>query len=296
MKLVGMIAWCGTVLLAACTTNPPDPRSDDTPTKGDILVLADEDFRIILESEKFAFESIYENAKVRITYLPEAELLKRMMDDSVRVVFTTCLPGAEQEAYFRTRNLSPDVVPVLTDGIALVQGLKAADGTITLDQLRASISEGAQPRALFDGAGTGVVRSLVDSLFAGNASQVRTASTMANTDSLVRRIAIDDRSVGLLSFARISDLDNPACRALREGLTLCAVSDTGAAVLPNQSTLADGSYPLRRTLYALLVEGRSGLGTGFVSFVAGHKGQRIILKSGLAPIRVPARNVEIINR
>jgi hypothetical protein len=38
----------------------------------------------------------------------------------------------------------------------------------------------------------------------------------------------------------------------------------------------------------LVVENKSGLGTGFASFVAGHKGQRIILKRGLAPAHTPA--------
>jgi phosphate transport system substrate-binding protein len=45
----------------------------------------------------------------------------------------------------------------------------------------------------------------------------------------------------------------------------------------------------------VLAEGKSGLGTGFVSFVANHKGQRIILKLGLAPHKIPAREVEIVH-
>jgi phosphate transport system substrate-binding protein len=32
---------------------------------------------------------------------------------------------------------------------------------------------------------------------------------------------------------------------------------------------------------------------GFASFVAGDIGQRIILKSGLLPIRIPTRNITI---
>jgi hypothetical protein len=39
-----------------------------------------------------------------------------------------------------------------------------------------------------------------------------------------------------------------------------------------------------------------GLAPALVSFVAGHKGQRIILKSGLAPHKVPAREVLIVER
>ena len=75
-----------------------------------------------------------------------------------------------------------------------------------------------------------------------------------------------------------------------------SLSDSSSAVFPNQSTLADGSYPLRRPVYMVLCEGKSGLGTGFVSFVANHKGQRIILKHGIAPNKVPPREVEIVSQ
>jgi phosphate transport system substrate-binding protein len=71
--------------------------------------------------------------------------------------------------------------------------------------------------------------------------------------------------------------------------------DTLPAFFPSQGTLADRSYPLRRQVVMVLAEGKSGLGTGFVSFVANHKGQRIILKLGLAPQKIPAREVEIVH-
>jgi phosphate transport system substrate-binding protein len=38
---------------------------------------------------------------------------------------------------------------------------------------------------------------------------------------------------------------------------------------------------------------RAGLGMGFVSFVAGEKGQLMILKSGLVPASMPVRVVQI---
>jgi len=40
-------------------------------------------------------------------------------------------------------------------------------------------------------------------------------------------------------------------------------------------------------------ESFSGLGSGFISFVAGEKGQRIILKSGLVPATMPIRLVKV---
>jgi phosphate transport system substrate-binding protein len=38
---------------------------------------------------------------------------------------------------------------------------------------------------------------------------------------------------------------------------------------------------------------RTGLGTGFVSFVANERGQLIILKSGLVPARQPERRIQL---
>ena len=51
-------------------------------------------------------------------------------------------------------------------------------------------------------------------------------------------------------------------------------------------------YPLCRELYVISREGRTGLGTGFASFVAGDNGQRIFLKAGLVPATVPVRLVQ----
>ena len=64
---------------------------------------------------------------------------------------------------------------------------------------------------------------------------------------------------------------------------------------PSQNNIAEAKYPLARDLYIINGQGYSGLGMGFASFVAGDIGQRIILKSGLMPARVPGRKIIIRN-
>lgn len=280
--------------LVACKGKAPDPQRDDVPTKGDILIVADEDAQRIIEAQLLVFQSIYADATVRVRYLPESDLRGAMRNDSVRVVFTSTLPGAEEVAFFRSRNLFPDDVPVLTDAIAVVKGLGASVDSISLEEIKQALIGASSTRVLFEDARSGVLRSVVDSLLAGDAGALKNVAAVEGADSLLARLARTPNAIGLIAFAHISDLDDPACRALRERMTLCRVSSKGAAILPNQSTLADGQYPLRRKLYAVLKEGKTGLGTGFVSFVAGHKGQRIILKSGLAPQTVPGRDVELV--
>jgi phosphate transport system substrate-binding protein len=65
---------------------------------------------------------------------------------------------------------------------------------------------------------------------------------------------------------------------------------------PDQNNIAEGKYALSRELYIVNCQGFSGLGMGFASFVAGDIGQRIILKSGLLPYKVPPRKLSIRNQ
>ncbi|HEY0977652.1 MAG TPA: hypothetical protein VGE21_09290, partial [Flavobacteriales bacterium] len=124
------------------------------------------------------------------------------------------------------------------------------------------------------------------------------AQALPDVDAVLDRVSKDPATVGLIPFNSISDLDDPMMQARRGKVRLLSVSasEDTPAVLPSQSTLADRQYPLGRVVHVVLTEGRSGLGTGFVSFVANHKGQRIFLKRGVAPMKVPTRDVEIVHQ
>lgn len=287
------------LLLVACDGAPSDPATDDSPTYGTVLILADQDLKPLLDDQERMFEATYDDAALEIRYLPERKLLTAMLNDSVRAVFGYFRPGGEQDGYFRKRNMVPHVEVVATDAIAIVAAKNSPVDSLPLDTLRLLLSgEDGSRKALFDDPSGGVVRSLVDSLFQGNASLLKNAVAVNSAEELMTRVAHDTATIGLLSFSRISDLDDPSHRALRDSVKLLRISDSPnvPALLPTQGTLADGRYPLRRSVYMLVTEGKSGLGTGFASFVAGHKGQRIILKQGIAPAHVPAREVMIVTQ
>lgn len=295
--LIGLLVLLGT----GCKYTAPDPYTDDTPTSGKILVLADEDCRAVIDKELMVFSALYRKAEVNVRYMSEADLLKAMLNDSVRCVITTVDPGGEQESYFHQRRISAPIVPIYESGIAALVSPDNPLERLDLLQLAALLGRDSTrlsggPESgllpLFAGAGSGVARLLGDSL---GIPHIR-GQALADVPAVVDQVARNPRALGLVPFEAISDLDNPAMRALRERVRIVPIarSPSARAVLPSQSTLADGSYPLRRTVKMILTEGKSGLGTGFVSFVANHKGQRIILKLGVAPTIIPPRNVELV--
>jgi phosphate transport system substrate-binding protein len=216
-------------------------------------------------------------------------------------VVTTALPGGEQDDFFKARKLEAESVPVCTDAIAVVVNKACRTTGLSRASLKYLLqNETDRPQgdwsAIIAGAESGTARTLVDSLQLDPA--LLRARAGVDVPAVIASVEADSSVLGLVPFVSISDLDNPDMRALRDRVKLLPIarSDTCKAFLPTQGTLADGSYPLRRQVYMVLTEAKSGLGTGFVSFVANHKGQRILLKSGLAPHKVPAREVEIVHQ
>lgn len=289
----------GLLLLAACRFDAPDPTKEDTPTQGRVLILADADCAAMVERELGIFHSFYKKADITVRYLDEADMLRAMMNDSVRCVITTVEPGAEQDAYYRSRNITPPVVPLYHSAIAVVVGPASGLSQLDMGQVARLLGkEGAEQapdtlQAIFAGKGSGLARLLKDSLGIG---QLR-AQALADIPAVVEQLERSPRSVGFLPYEAISDLDDPRVQALRERVRILPVAGQGGGPpgLPSQSTIADGSYPLLRTVKAIVTEGKSGLGTGFVSFVANHKGQKIILKLGIVPITVPERIIDIVH-
>ena len=90
----------------------------------------------------------------------------------------------------------------------------------------------------------------------------------------------------------------PKIEKYLKNITVLNVKGLGKAdyFAPSQNNIAEGTYPLARDLFIINCQGSSGLGMGFASFVAGEIGQRIILKSGLLPIRIPGRKILIKNK
>src|SRR5690606_185109 len=89
--------------------------------------------------------------------------------------------------------------------------------------------------ALFAGPGSGVARLLMDSLHIGSLR----AKALPDLAAVVDQVARDPRSIGFLPFEAISDLDDPAQRALRGKVRLLPIARNGASppVLPSQSSL-----------------------------------------------------------
>src|ERR1044071_2211367 len=149
-------------------------------------------------------------------------------------------------------------------------------------------------KIVFDHQNSSIARFVRDSLLNGAPLPANTFAAGDNT-AVVDYISKDKTAVGLIGVSWISDHDDSVANRFLGSINVVGLKNEGQDdyYKPYQAYIAQKFYPLTRDIIINIREGRAGLGTGFTSFVAGEKGQRVILKAGLVPATMPIRLVQI---
>lgn len=292
-------------LLFSCNSNPNAPFND-TPTSGKVAIAADETLSPLVQAELDTFHGLYRYANVNLSYKQETELFKALVNDSVKVIIASRRLRTDEEAYFKSRHLIPVTTKIAIDALALIVNRENSDSLLMISQLKDILSgktnswQQISPASklndiafVFDNKGSSTVRFLQDSLLNGNPFPANCFAVNTNKEVL-EYVEKNKNAIGVIGLSWISDHDDSRVIDFLSRIKVMALTDKANPipedyVKPYQAYVALKQYPLTREVYMINREGRAGLGTGFVSFVAGDAGQRIIRLSGLLPATMPVR-------
>lgn len=298
------------LLLSGCFKRSPADEYTDTPTTGNVGIAVDETLEPVIDAELQVFHAVYQYANIRPKYLPEAEAIKLLLLDSVRLAITSRPLNEKEKAYFHSRKFFPQEVPFAVDGIAVLVNQTNSDTLFTVSQLRkimlGEITEWKQLnpdsklgkiQLVFDHPESSIVRFVADSIIKKGKFSSEISAMERNTD-VADFVSKTPEAIGLIGVSWISDSRNPEILTLHKKIRVAAISAAEIASAQNsfqpfQADIATGKYPLTRFLYLIVSEPRAGLGTGLTSFISSDKGQRIILKTGILPYTRIERNVTI---
>ncbi|WP_299991170.1 PstS family phosphate ABC transporter substrate-binding protein [uncultured Pontibacter sp.] len=312
IKAAKVVLGLGLVALAACGGNPETKR--DTSTTGTIGISVDETFQPIIESQVSTFEGIYKYANINAQYKAEGKVFDDLINDSTRIAIVSRKMTDQEKEVFDQRKITPRYTRIAIDAVALIVNNKNQDTLLTMSELRdiftGKITSWKQlnPESslrdiaiVFDNNNSSTARYMRDTLMAGQPLPT-TASASNSHPALIDYVAKNENAIGVIGVNWISDRDDTTSLNFLNQVKVVGVSaednpvTTDSYFQPYQAYIAQGEYPLRRFWYIISTEGRAGLGTGFASYVASDRGQRIILKSGLVPATMPVRIVGFNNR
>ncbi len=315
-----LLAMC---LLPGCYTDRSKGTSEDatdTPTSGNVGIGVDETFAPILESQVDTFQKLYTDAHLKVSYQPEDNVFLDLLNDKVKAIVVARDLNAEEQAALKKQDMLPITTKVGIDGLAIILHPSNPDSLLTVDQLRgifggqttqwSQVSGQKKLGAInvvFDANRSSTSRFMRDSLLRGAALAPKAFAAQSNA-KLLDYVASHPTAVGVVGVNWVSDTDDPNARKYRRMIRVASITSRPNPtkddyIQPDQVYLAPKSqellkqhpelqnYPLLRNLYAISREARAGLGSGFVTFVAGQKGQLIFQKSGLMPANMQARIV-----
>ncbi len=309
--LAGLLLITALLALSACK-NKGTASLKETTTIGNIRIGADESFQPIIDAEVDTFTALYSYAKIKTIYMPENELVAYFLNDSVKVIVSSWTPSEEQRKILLDMLTVVRTTVVAYDALALVLNKSNADSLLTYEIVKqiftGKITDWKQinPKSklgpiniVFDNIRSGNIRYFRD-IFDLPEKPFPNFFAVNSNPEVISYVSGSPGAIGIVSVNWVSDTDDPATLNMLNQIKVAAVSmaylDESTFYMPVQGSIYDKTYPFTREVVVNSRESFAGLGSGFMSFVAGEKGQRIILKSGLVPATMPIRIIQVKNK
>lgn len=284
------IALAGLIWLAGCQSyKEQEDHLADTPYRGTIHVSADETFKPVIDEQVQVYESNFPGTKIIVDYKPEAECLKDLLIDSVRMVIVTRRHSEEEKEFLAdSMKISLRSMTVARDGIAVIVHPSSPDSLFTMKDIKEILSGTFKKNLVpvFDGVkATSTVRFVIDSVLRGD-SLTKEAMAARSSDGVIEYVSKNPGVVGFIGVGWIGNPEDTSQLSFLKKVRVGAIESTDipdSYVKAYQANIYIKRYPMVRDLNYILKENYRGLGTGFANFMSGEIGQLIFRRAYLAP-------------
>ena len=293
-KISYFVFFAAIILFFACNQSKSS-KNKETILKGSATVYVDETLTPVIEDQVEVFENTYE-AKIKLISKSEVETVNSLFKEKSAIAILSRNLTAKELKVFEQKKIVPKITIFATDAVALIASKKNKDSIVALKDVISFMQGNTVPSIkglVFDNPNSSTVRYM-NSLAGINAIPKKGVFSFKTNDEVIKYVSENDGMIGIVGVNWLSQ-PMPDMQKYVDNVNTLNVKglDNESAFAPTQNNIAERKYPLARDLYIINCQGYSGLGMGFASFVAGDIVQRIILKSGLLPVRIPGRNITI---
>ncbi len=292
------IIWSvlGLSLLISCKKENKEAVTEvkEAYDRGTVEMYVESSVYPIVEDINEVFKTYYNNADIKLKMLSQNEILNSVYKDSGRLAILPKSFTAKELEVFKGR-VVPKVTPIAKDAVLFITQKNATDTLIKYQDVIDVFKGTKKSEKVFvfhDANSTIVTNIMKDANVTALSKNVYYAKTV---EEIVSYIDKNKNAVGVVGINWMLQPDAKIKEGVKQLRSMLVYNDSlKNYYAPSQSTIADNTYPLIRTINIIDVQGKAGLGTGFASFAASDKGQRIILKAGLMPITLPKREINIV--
>lgn len=275
-------------------------------------IAADEALMPLMKAELDVFQSIYSFASIDCNYVSEYDAINLLLKEQIRLAIVTRPLNQKEIGYFKSKNINPESIPIAYDAIAVIVNSENKTNTLTTKQISAILTgdilnwdqinnsgKVGSINQVFDSESSGIIRSLNDSLHLNNKIAGK-IDFPGSSGTLIEKVSSDPNGIGFVGLNWLSENENPKVQDNLKKINLVAVStsaisDSTNSYLPSQMNIYNLKYPLIRNVYAIYTDPSASLARGFLAHLTSDRGQKIIYRIGLKPIKDFQRLVRIYN-
>ena len=262
--------------------------------KGIVNMAVESSIYPIADDLNNVFKSYYADANIDLKMQSQNEILNALKKDQIRLAIVPYDFTSKELEFFKGK-VVPKVTTIAKDAILFV-GTKDTNDTLInyTDVIKIFKGEINSNRIfVFHDANSAIVNKLKQD--AGINDISKNVYYTKTVEEIVSYLNKNKNAVGVVGINWMVQPDQNIKDAIKGLKSLYVYNDSLKNYYkPSQSSIADKTYPLVRNINIIDVQGKTGLGTGFATFAASDKGQRLILKSGLMPVTMPKREINIV--
>jgi phosphate transport system substrate-binding protein len=305
LHILKTFCWglCLICVLESCGSDSANEVADSRDF-GTIYISVDESFKPVIDSQIRVYESAHPETNIIALYKPEAECLKDLLVDSIRMVIVTRKTSkAEDELIADSLEVGPEKMLLARDAVAVIVNPSSPDSLFTMNELRdilrgkgkeilteKNVTKGKVKNELipiFDGIrATSTVRFIIDSILNGDSLSPKTRAAQSS-EGVIDYVSKNPNAVGFIGVSWIGNPEDSTHLSFLKKVKMAHLESTDipeSYVLPFQANIYLKRYPMIRDLvYVLKEKSRAGLGHAFANFMSGERGQLIFRRAYLLP-------------
>lgn len=301
-----MVLMCFSLLLASCAQKRTAENTNigiEKVYRGELRVDVDPGLEPVMKHQQEVFEYQHDSVNLNIAYKNEAEMLDDFRNKKATVlIMARPLDSLEQQSLITKDTLYVREIKIAYDAVALIGNKAFNDKDLNLEKLRLYFSPANTStdglKMVFEDQHSSVVRFVLTKL--GYKEKISSqVYALKSTEEVIDYVKNNKNAIGFIPFNFLSDVEEVGVKRVLDSIKILSLRTKDKigkdiVVSANQSDIATGDYPLTRNICAeMRFSYEDNLDWLFVNFLFKDRGEKIFLKDGLIPARMPARDIDV---
>ena len=268
----------------------------------DHLLLAADPYVPLMRQEVEQFVSLYPQVNMEVRGVTTREAIVLLLNDSIHIIAVDRQFNEEEKQVAQQASLRLVESTIAEDGVAIIVHKQNPLSSITPESVRQIITKAAVEWSqiaeshwsgpidfVLTGRNSGMQELLQKTIF--HTSKFLEPNTVMNSQrDVIQYVSEHPQSVGCVAASLLAD-ENMNVKMLP--VLTKSPGGTEKAYFPKQQEIFESLYPFHFSLYLYTAETKAAVGLSFSALVLSNVGQKIFQRSGLVPVSIPYRTIQL---